>query len=124
MGFLIRVLVNAAALYLITYFHLIHGLGVTGAGGAVLAALILGVVNAVLRPILILLSLPLEVLTLGLFTLVINGFLFWVVGALGIGLIVRNFWAGFWGAIATGIISWVLSLFTGSGKRDYMRIPR
>ncbi|HEY4442338.1 MAG TPA: phage holin family protein [Candidatus Elarobacter sp.] len=121
MGFLIRVLVNAAALYIITYFRLIPGLEVTGVGGALLSALILGVVNAVLRPILVLLSLPLEVLTLGLFTLVINGFLFWLVGALGVGLIVRDFWAGFWGAIATAIISWIISLFTGSGERERAR---
>ena len=58
-------------------------------------------------------ALPLEILTLGLFTLVINGFLFWLVGSLGIGLTVRDFWAGFWGAIVTAIISWILSLFTG-----------
>jgi putative membrane protein len=124
MGFLIRVLVNAAALYIIAYFHLIPGIGVSGAGGALLAALILGVVNAILRPILMLLSLPIEILTLGLFTLVINGFLFWLVGALGVGLIVRDFWAGFWGAIATGIISWILSLLTGSGERDDRRRVR
>lgn len=124
MRFLIRVLVNAAALFIIAYFHLIPGVGVTGPGGAIIAALILGVVNAILRPILMLLSLPLEVLTLGLFTLVINGFLFWLVGALGVGLIVRDFWAGFWGAIATGIISWIISLFTGTGRPAERRAPR
>ncbi|HZO92878.1 MAG TPA: phage holin family protein [Candidatus Baltobacteraceae bacterium] len=113
MGFLIRVIVNAIALFIIAYFHIIPGVSVTGIVGALIAALILGLVNAILRPILVILSLPLEILTLGLFTLVINGFLFWLVGALGIGLIVRGFWAGFWGAIATAIISWILSLFTG-----------
>jgi putative membrane protein len=112
MGFLLRVVVNAIALFVIAYFHVIPGVGVTGPLGALIAALILGVVNAILRPILVILSLPLEILTLGLFTLVINGFLFWLVGALGVGLIVRGFWAGFWGAIATAIVSWVLSLFT------------
>ncbi|MDB5041505.1 MAG: rane protein of unknown function [Candidatus Eremiobacteraeota bacterium] len=116
MGFVIRVLVNAAALFIIAYFHLIPGVGVTGPTGAIIAALILGIVNAILRPILILLSLPLEILTLGLFTFVINGFLFWLVGALGVGLIVRDFWAGFFGAIATAIISWILSALTGTGE--------
>lgn len=85
----------------------------TGPLGALIAALILGVVNAILRPILVILTLPVEIVTLGLFTFVINGFLFWLVGGLGVGLIVRGFWAGFWGAIATAIISWVLSIFTG-----------
>jgi len=124
MGFLIRVLVNAVALYVIAYFHLIPGIGVTGATGALLAALILGVANAVVRPILVLLSLPLQIITLGLFTLVINGFLFWAVGALHVGLIVRDFWAGFWGAIATGIISWILSALTGGLERDEPRRVR
>jgi putative membrane protein len=78
----------------------------------------------VVRPILMLLSLPLQILTLGLFTLVINGFLFWGVGALHVGLIVRDFWAGFWGAIATGIISWILSALIGDGERDEPRRSR
>ncbi|HTW85398.1 MAG TPA: phage holin family protein [Candidatus Sulfotelmatobacter sp.] len=117
MGFIIRVIVNAIALYVIAYFGLIHGVGVSGVGGALLAALILGVVNAILRPILVILSLPLQIVTLGLFTLVINGLLFWLVGSLGIGLYVHGFWAGFWGAIATAIISWILSLFTAGFDR-------
>jgi putative membrane protein len=117
MGFLIRVVVNAIALYIIAYFGLIHGIGISGPLGALIAALILGVANAILRPILIILSLPLEVLTLGLFTFVINGLLFLLVGSLGIGLYVRGFWAGFWGAIATAIISWILSLFTAGFDR-------
>jgi len=112
MGFLIRVLVNAIALFIIAYFSLIPGVGVSGPVGALVAALILGIVNAILRPILMILSLPLEIVTLGLFTLVINGLLFWFVGGLHVGLIVNGFWAGFWGAIATAIISWVLSLLT------------
>ncbi|MGD0052406.1 MAG: phage holin family protein [Vulcanimicrobiaceae bacterium] len=118
MGFLIRVVVNAIALYIIAYFGLIHGIGISGPLGALIAALILGVVNAIVRPILIILSLPLQVLTLGLFTFVINGLLFWLVGSLGIGLYVRGFWAGFWGAIATAIISWILSLFTAGFDRE------
>jgi putative membrane protein len=121
MGFVIRVLVNAAALFIIAYFQLIPGVGVTGPTGAIVAALILGIVNAILRPILILLSLPLEILTLGLFTFVINGFLFWLVGALGVGLIVRDFWAGFFGAIAVAIISWILSALTGAAGADVDR---
>lgn len=121
MGFLIRVVVNAIALYIIAYFQLIHGVSVAGPVGALIAAVILGVINAVLRPILMILSLPLEIVTLGLFTLVINGFLFWLVGSWGIGLVVTGFWPGFWGAIVTAIISWILSMFTAPLERRSSR---
>jgi putative membrane protein len=118
MGFLIRVVVNAIALYIIAYFNLIHGVGLSnGWVGALIAAVILGVVNAILRPILVILSLPLEIVTLGLFTLVINGFLFWLVGSWHIGLVVTGFWPGFWGAIVVAIISWILSMFTAPLER-------
>lgn len=112
MGFLIRLVINAIALFAIAYFHIVHGIEVTGPGGALIAALILGVVNAILRPILVLLSLPLELVTLGLFTLVINALLFWLVGALHVGLTVDGFWPAFWGAIVMSIISWLLSFLT------------
>lgn len=110
MGFVIRLLVNAVALIAVAY--LVPGIQVTGFGGALIAALILGVVNAVLRPILVILSLPLQIVTLGLFTLVINGLLFWLVGALHVGLIVAGFWSAFLGAIVMAIVSWLISLLT------------
>jgi putative membrane protein len=110
MGFLIRLVVNAAALIAVTY--IIPGIHVSGILGALIAALILGIVNAILRPVLIIISLPLELLTLGLFTFFINGLLFWLVGGLHVGLIVDGFWPAFWGAIAMGIVSWILSLLT------------
>jgi putative membrane protein len=106
---LIRLLLNAAALWLIAYFHIIPGVGVTSLTGALIAALVLGVVNAVIRPILILLSLPLEILTLGLFTFVINALLFWFVGSLGVGLVVSGFGAALLGSIVLSIISFILA---------------
>lgn len=117
MGFVIRLIVNAIALIVVAY--LVPGITVTGIGGALVAALILGIVNAVLRPILVILSLPLEVLTLGLFTLVINALLFWLVGALHVGLNVAGFWPAFVGAIVMAIVSWLISLLTrgfGAGR--------
>jgi putative membrane protein len=117
MGFLIRLVVNAVALLIITQFHLVAGIHVSSISAAVIAALILGIVNAFLRPILIIISLPVEILTLGLFTFVINGFLFWLVGALHVGLTVDGFWPAFWGAIVMGIISWALSLVTRGFER-------
>ena len=82
---------------------------VSSFGAALLAALILGLVNTIIRPILILLTLPATLLTLGLFIFVINGLLFWAVGSFWPGFHVAGFWAGFFGAIVYSIISWLLS---------------
>jgi putative membrane protein len=105
--FLIRLIVNAVALLVVANF--LPGVSVTGVTGALIAALVLGIVNAILRPILVLLTLPIQLLTLGLFTFVINGVLFYWVGHMGIGLVVNGFWPAFWGAIVLGIVSWLLS---------------
>jgi putative membrane protein len=110
MGLLIRLLLNALALIVVAY--VVPGVHVSGITGAIVAALILGIVNAVIRPILVILSLPLEILTLGLFTLVINAVLFWFVGALHVGLTVDGFWPAFWGALVMTIVSWILSALT------------
>jgi putative membrane protein len=119
-GFLIRLVLNAVALYIVAVFvtgvHLAPLWG-SYALGALIAALILGVVNAILRPILVILSLPLEIVTLGLFTLVINALLFWLVGTWHVGLVVDGFWPAFWGAIIMWIVSWVLSAVTRGLER-------
>ena len=107
MHFVIRLIVNVIALVCVAY--LVPGIHYSWPM-VIVAALVLGVVNAIIRPILILLSLPLEILTLGLFTFVINALLFWFVGHLGIGLTVDGFGAAFIGAIILTIVSWVLSL--------------
>ena len=109
MSFIVRLIVNAVALLLVAY--LIPGVHVSGPGAALIAALILGIVNAVLKPILVILSLPLEILTLGLFTLVINAALFYLVAKLGLGLTVANFGAAFLGALVLSIVAFVLSSF-------------
>ena len=115
MGFLIRLVINAIALIAVAYIvpgiHL-SAIGGSVIGGALLAALILGIVNAILRPILVILSLPLEIVTLGLFTLVINALLFWLVGTWHVGLSVDGFWPAFWGALVMTIVSWILSMLT------------
>jgi putative membrane protein len=107
MGLLIRLVVNALALLAVAY--LIPGVHVAGFVSALIAALILGIVNAFLKPILVILSLPLEILTLGLFTLVINAALFYLVAKLGLGLTVDNFGAAFLGALVLSIVSFILS---------------
>jgi putative membrane protein len=83
-------------------------------GTYLLVGLIFGLVNAFIRPVAKLISLPLIVLTVGLFALVVNALMFWLVaaisGGIGVPFHVDGFWAAFWGAIVAGIVSWVLSL--------------
>lgn len=100
-------LINAVALIAVAY--LMPDIGVSSFWTALVAALVLGLVNAVIRPILILLTLPATILTLGLFIFVINGLLFWMVGSFVDGFQVGGFWAGFFGAIVFSVISWLLS---------------
>lgn len=115
MNFIIRLILNAVALLVVAYF--VPGVHVTSLGGAILAAFILGIVNAILRPLLFLLTLPLQILTLGLFTLVINALLFWMVGNWHIGLSVDSFTTAFIGALVLAIVSFVLSWLVKSAER-------
>ena len=100
-------LINAVALMAVAY--LVPGIAVSDFVTALIAALVLGLVNTVIRPILVLLTLPATLLTLGLFIFVINGFLFWLVGSFIAGFAVSGFWPGLFGAIAYSIVSWLLS---------------
>ena len=100
-------LANAVALVALPYlFTRIH---VASFGTALVAALVLGLVNTLIRPILVILTLPATLLTLGLFIFVINALLFWFVGAFVPGFVVGGFWAAFFGAIVYSIVSWALS---------------
>src|SRR6266566_4312639 len=107
MRFLLRLILNGAAVFLAA--QLIPGIGVDGPGAALAAGIVLGVINAIVRPLLILLTLPATLLTLGLFIFVINGVLFWLVGSFVQGFHVAGFWSALWGAIVYSIISWALS---------------
>jgi putative membrane protein len=100
-------LVNALALIAVAY--LMPNISVASFWTALVAALVLGLVNAVVRPVLVLLTLPATILTLGLFIFVLNGLLFWMVGSFIEGFHVAGFWAGFFGAIVFSLISWLLS---------------
>ncbi len=101
-------ILNALALLAVAY--LLPGIHLDGFAGALLAALVLGLINALVRPLLILLTLPITVLTLGLFILVINGLLFWFVGSVLQGFVVSGFWVGVMGALLYSILSSVFSL--------------
>lgn len=100
-------LINTVALIAVAY--LMPWISVASVGTAIIAALVLGLVNAVIRPILVILTLPVTLLTLGLFIFVINGLLFWGVASLLEGFHVAGFWSGFFGAIVFSIISFLLS---------------
>ena len=98
---------NAMALIAVAYP--LPGITVDGFVSALIAALILGLVNTLIRPILLLLTLPITLVTLGLFILVINGFLFWFVGSVLKGFTVSGFWVGVAGAILYSVFSWALA---------------
>ena len=107
---LLRWVINAAGLLLVAYLY--PGVVVEGFLAALLAALVLGLVNAVIRPILVILTLPATILTLGLFIFVINAFLFWFVAEIVHGFRVTGFGAALLGSILYSIItlltSWLL----------------
>jgi putative membrane protein len=107
MRLLIVWLINAVALFLVPY--LMHSIQVRDFGTALLAVLVLGLVNTLIRPLLVLLTLPVTVLTLGLFIFVINALLFWMVANFVSGFYVAGFWSAMGGAILYSLISWGLS---------------
>lgn len=110
MKLIIRLIINAIALWAAA--QLVSGVQLTGeVGGILIVALIFGVINALLGPILKILSFPFILVTLGLFTLVINGLLLWLTASLSSNLSVEGFWAAFWGALVISIVSWLLSAF-------------
>ncbi|MGL6155516.1 MAG: phage holin family protein [Ralstonia mannitolilytica] len=100
-------IINALALLLVAY--LLTGIHVNGFGSALIAALVLGLVNTLIRPILVILTLPVTLLTLGLFIFVINALLFLFVGNLLAGCQVASFGAALLGSILYSVISWLLS---------------
>jgi len=120
MRMLIRLLINAAALW--AAVRLVPGVSFTGDGRLLLVvALIFGVLNAVLKPLLIVLTLPFLLITLGLFTFVLNAFLLWTTSAmseaLGLGFHVEGFLAAFLGALVVSAVSLVLSMFVSSSDK-------
>ena len=100
-------LINAGALLLIPY--LLPSVSVDSFYTALITAVVLGLVNAVIRPVLVLLTLPITVLTLGLFILVINALMFWFVASFIEGFRVAGFWSAFGGAILYSVISMLAS---------------
>jgi len=109
-------IINAAALLALPY--LFTSIRVDGFYTALAAALILGLINAVIRPILLLLTLPLSIVTLGLFILVVNGLLFWFVASFVKGFHVAGFWPAVFGAIVYSLISWAATALLVPARKD------
>ncbi|MEV0004288.1 phage holin family protein [Micromonospora sp. NPDC050980] len=118
MGFLIRLAITAVALWVATL--IVPGVEVSGRNGGntvftlIVVALVFGVVNAVLKPLIKVFGCVFYLLTLGLFALVVNALLFlltdWIAGVLRLPFHVDGFWAAFWGAIVVSVVSWLISV--------------
>jgi putative membrane protein len=103
--FILRVLIAALGLWLATEW--VSGITVTTPATLILAALLLGVVNAIVRPVVVLLTLPVTLVTLGLFLLVVNAAMLGLVAAFLPGFSIAGFWPAFWAAIIISAVSWL-----------------
>ena len=125
MRFLLRVLVSAAALGVATWavsgIELLAGSGWSRVGTLLAVAVIFGLINAILKPLIKVIGCAFYVLTRGLIALVVNGLLLWltsvIAGDLKLPFHVTGFWPAFWGAIIVGLVSWVLNLLIGDKRR-------
>lgn len=115
MGFVLRTLVNAGAIYVVAM--VLPGIGVSSLWAALAAGLVLGLINAVVRPVLLVLTFPVTLLTLGLFLLVLNGFCLWLTSAIVDGLQIAGFWWAVLGALLVSVVSWVLTAFVSDAGR-------
>jgi putative membrane protein len=114
-GFLLRVLINAGAIYLAA--AIVPGIEVDSALTALGAGLVLGLINAVVRPVLVVLTLPVTVLTLGLFLFVLNGLCLWLTALVVKGFVVQGFWPAVLGALLVSVVSWTLTAFVSDRGR-------
>ena len=113
--FILQAVVTALGLWLSAY--LVPGVEFTATGSLIAAAVLLGLVNAVVRPILVFLTFPLTVVTFGLFLLVVNAAMIGLVASLLGGFVVDGLWAGIGAAIVTGIVSWIAGWFIGEDPK-------
>jgi putative membrane protein len=119
-GFLIRLLITALGLWVAD--QLLSGITITGTSALIVSALLLGIVNAVIRPVILILTLPLTVLTLGFFVLIVNGISLAIAAWLVPGFHIAGLWSATLGAIIVGLTSWAASAFIGgSGRIERMK---
>jgi putative membrane protein len=123
MGLLVRWLVLTAAIMVASY--LIQGIEVNGFFSALFAAAILGVLNVFFRPILLILTLPINILTLGFFTFIINAVLLKMASGVISGFVVHGFWSAVFGALIISVVSWLLNSFINDqGRVGYTDLRR
>jgi putative membrane protein len=118
--FFIRWFVTAVSVFVAAW--IVPGIDYTSFTGLAFASLLLGMINALVRPLLLILCLPLILVTMGLFILVLNALLLWFVAGIlpGSSFTVAGFWAAFWGGLVISVVSWMLSaFFRGSDGRIY-----
>ena len=114
-GFFFRLLITALGLYAAS--EIVRGFNVEGLGGLIIAALLLGIVNAIVRPLLIILTLPITLVTLGLFLLVVNGISLALVAWVMPSVTVAGLWSATLAAAIVSITGWFASMFVGSSGR-------
>lgn len=115
---LLRWALNAVALMLLP--EIVSSITLTSFSAALIAAILIGLLNALIRPLLLLLTLPITVLSLGLFILVINALIFWMASGLVGGFHVPGFWPAMGGALAYSILTWLVDIALGD-KQAHMR---
>ena len=108
--FFVRWAVSSLSILIVA--HIIKGIEISNTWIVVVVAFVLGIINAFLRPLIVLVTLPINILTLGLFTFFINGFLFYLVSKIVKGFTITGFWPAFFGALLFSIISFLLSLLS------------
>jgi len=107
-GFLIRLIANALAILAAAY--IVPGIDVSGGLALIAAALVLALINAVVRPVLLFLTLPFTLVTLGLFIFLLNAFCLWLTSVLVKGFDVQGFWSAVLGAMIVGAVSWIVTI--------------
>lgn len=110
----LRWVLSALVLLLVSY--IVPGIQFSGTWALFLTVVVLGLVNALIRPIIILLTLPINFLTLGLFTLIINALMFWFASTIVKGFEVQDFWSAFWGALVYWFFIMLISYTDSRGK--------
>ncbi len=122
-GLFIRWIILTVAIVICAY--LIDGIQVSGFLSAIVAGAFLGILNALLRPLLLIITLPINVLTLGLFTFVINAVLLLMVSGVVTGLEIKSFWSALGGALIIALISWaLLSFVSDRGRVEYIELKK
>lgn len=121
-GIILRTLITMLGLFVAS--ALLSGVAINGVGTFILAAVLLGIVNAIVRPIALLMTLPLTLLTLGLFLFVVNAAMFGLVAAMLDGFVVAGFWSAVFGSMVVSIIATIASWYVGPDGRVQVYVIR